>query len=482
MTDAEVTAAITLYEVELGIPATDALTRSTDRLVDMVVARVPAARREADRRPLDDRAAAGDPTSTKIEHNARTLVDRLARQGHRRHRRSPRPRSARPRSRAALARRRRRRRSASHGSRTSRRCGGPASRRRSRLIRSPMLSQVDRVGRARRPEPQHRARRDRARCPSAARRQGRVHGVVLMVELGDLREGILPDDVEASSRHVLGLPNLVASRHRHQPGLPERRRPRRPRTWPSSRTWPTSIETTLRDPARHRVGRELGQPRLGPRARRPPGRINDLRLGESILLGCEPLDRRPIDGLHTDAFTSSPRSSSRRPNRRCPGATSPRRPSAPRAEPVGRGTTFQTILAAGHQDTDPAGLRPSTGIEILGASSDHLVVDSGRRIADRFRAALSAQLQRTSQVDDLAVRREGPDLDRPLTGPDGRRSTAGSVRRGVTDDIALFTTTESVDGSANIRWSTRPHLRPDRSMPTSGQDECVSDRRDGPRS
>jgi uncharacterized NAD-dependent epimerase/dehydratase family protein len=37
MTDAEVTAAITLYEFELGIPATDALTRPSDRLVDMVV-------------------------------------------------------------------------------------------------------------------------------------------------------------------------------------------------------------------------------------------------------------------------------------------------------------------------------------------------------------------------------------------------------------------------------------------------------------
>lgn len=37
MTDAEVSAAILLYEVELGIPATDALTRPSDRLVDMVL-------------------------------------------------------------------------------------------------------------------------------------------------------------------------------------------------------------------------------------------------------------------------------------------------------------------------------------------------------------------------------------------------------------------------------------------------------------
>ncbi|HSK47625.1 MAG TPA: DUF1611 domain-containing protein [Coriobacteriia bacterium] len=41
MTDDEVTAAILLYELELGIPATDALTRPTDLLVDMVLQAFP---------------------------------------------------------------------------------------------------------------------------------------------------------------------------------------------------------------------------------------------------------------------------------------------------------------------------------------------------------------------------------------------------------------------------------------------------------
>jgi uncharacterized NAD-dependent epimerase/dehydratase family protein len=44
MTDAEVTAAIVLYEIELGIPATDALTRSSDTLVDMVLQAFPVLR------------------------------------------------------------------------------------------------------------------------------------------------------------------------------------------------------------------------------------------------------------------------------------------------------------------------------------------------------------------------------------------------------------------------------------------------------
>ena len=41
MTDDEVDMAITLYELELGIPATDSLSRSPERLVDMVIAAFP---------------------------------------------------------------------------------------------------------------------------------------------------------------------------------------------------------------------------------------------------------------------------------------------------------------------------------------------------------------------------------------------------------------------------------------------------------
>jgi len=41
MSDAEVTAAIVLYELELGIPVTDALTRPAERLVDMVLTAFP---------------------------------------------------------------------------------------------------------------------------------------------------------------------------------------------------------------------------------------------------------------------------------------------------------------------------------------------------------------------------------------------------------------------------------------------------------
>ena len=105
---------------------------------------------------------------------------------------------------------------------------------------------------------------------------------------------------------------------------------------------------------------------------RDVGRINDLRLGESILLGREPLRRRPIAGLHTDAITlvAEVIESKVKPSRpwgRIAQAAFGEQPLA-----VDRGDVSQAILAVGHQDVDPAGLEPPDGIEILVPSRANL--------------------------------------------------------------------------------------------------------------
>ena len=49
MTDEQVTAAIDEYELELGVPATDPLTRPIEQLVDMVLQAYPALREHVPR-------------------------------------------------------------------------------------------------------------------------------------------------------------------------------------------------------------------------------------------------------------------------------------------------------------------------------------------------------------------------------------------------------------------------------------------------
>lgn len=245
-------------------------------------------------------------------------------------------------------------------------------------IRTPMLSQVDRVVAAAdvslNTEPAVLEG-----LSMAAVSQGRTHGIVLMVELGDLREGILPDDLEAIVAQTLDLPNLtlqgIGTNLACQSGVaPDRH------NMAEMSALAASVESTF-DVALRTVSAGNSANLDWALGGADVGRVNDLRLGESILLGREPLHRRRIDGLHADAFTlvaevieskTKPTQAWGEINQTAFGAV---------AALADRGDTARTIVALGRQDVDPQGLVGPVGTTILGASSDHLVVDGGQALA-----------------------------------------------------------------------------------------------------
>ncbi len=107
------------------------------------------------------------------------------------------------------------------------------------------------------------------------------------------------------------------------------------------------------------------------------GHVNDLRLGEAILLGTEPLHRRVVDGLRTDAFTLIGEVIEVKTKPALPwGDLAQGAFGTPPARHDGE-LVRQAIVALGRQDTDPDGLTPPAGITVLGMSSDHLVLDVG---------------------------------------------------------------------------------------------------------
>ncbi len=174
------------------------------------------------------------------------------------------------------------------------------------LIRSPMLSQVDRVVAARRRELQHRARRAAALSAAAAVGQAGPTACVLMVELGDLREGILPDDLArrrrarciapARPRACAGIGTNLACQSGVVPDAANMAELSAPGRSPSRRRSGSTARASCRAATRPTS--------TGPSAATDVGRVNDLRLGESILLGRETARTAdPIDGLHTDAIT-----------------------------------------------------------------------------------------------------------------------------------------------------------------------------------
>ena len=250
------------------------------------------------------------------------------------------------------------------------------------LIRTPLLSQADLV--VTNADISLNTELDVISALSdAAQKAGRRHAILLMVELGDLREGIMPDDLQETVRRTLTFPHIDlhgigASLGCLNGVVPDRKNMCElsrladdlDRNYSASSNF---VTRTVSGGNSSNLKWALSGNSID--------RINELRLGESILMGVDPLYREPIEGLYTDAVTLFAEV--------IESKVKPSQPWGEMAHPTfeqstkrhHHGTTNQMILAVGHQDIDPAGLSPPNGSEILGASSDHLIVTTNGRCA-----------------------------------------------------------------------------------------------------
>lgn len=148
-------------------------------------------------------------------------------------------------------------------------------------------------------------------------------------------------------------------------------------------------------------------------AGRLPAGISSLRVGESALHGTDTLTRWPLPGLRVDAFTLE-----------VPVVECRKKPSLPYESVaqnawgdsptfVDKGVRRRAICALGRQDCYVEGLTPlDPRIYVLGASSDHLLLDvdallvaprTGEAIAFRPNSAATAQLFASPYVDKVFV-------------------------------------------------------------------------------
>lgn len=215
------------------------------------------------------------------------------------------------------------------------------------------------------------------RISEAALKIGRVHSVIVMVDMGDLREGIMPEDVIPFIRdiqtmkgiEILGLGTNLLDLNGIVPTAENNER---------------FVE--IAEEAEDRCGirfRLLSAGNSGSlklmESGRLPERINHFRLGESIMLGREAMNREPVDGAWQDTFVLYASIIEKK--------TKPSKPVGERSQNAfgmieeipDKGLMDRGILNIGRQDTDIEGLTPrEASIDIIGASSDHLVVDLTR--------------------------------------------------------------------------------------------------------
>lgn len=214
---------------------------------------------------------------------------------------------------------------------------------------------------------------------AAAGRRALTHGIVLMVELGDLREGVMVADVLDAARRIsrtrhlalAGLGTNLACRSGVIPGDDQMQELSALATAIAAKFGVTAPVVSGGNSAN--LGWALGKGRVG--------RINELRLGEAILLGMDPLTRTPLHGLRQDAFclVAPVIESLEKPSQAwgLRGQTAFGAAAGSRE----RGTIVQTIVSVGRQDVDPEGVTPPVGFHVLASSSDHLVLETPARVA-----------------------------------------------------------------------------------------------------
>lgn len=207
----------------------------------------------------------------------------------------------------------------------------------------------------------------------AATKQGKMHDIILMVDLGDLREGVLPEDTLAAVKDIITLKGIRLK------GLG------------ANFSCLSGIEPTV-DKLREIIALSLKiENALGINLEilsggstsslalvvkhSIPGEINQLRIGEGILLGHSDIFTNLAD-TYQDSIILSAEIIELKQKESIPIGSIARDSFGKVPQFKANGLRKRAILAIGKQDIYPDHLSPlEKNITIIGASSDHLVVD-----------------------------------------------------------------------------------------------------------
>jgi len=277
------------------------------------------------------------------------------------------------------------------------------------LIRIPMLSEAARVPLLAAASLNSEVEIIRA-LGEAASALGRTHGIILMVDVGERREGIPPDEVLRTCKEIVRMKGVRLEALGTNVAC-------------FNGVLPTRENVQILVDLARDVGREIGQEVgvsggstattiLFEKGEMPTG-VTELRIGEGILLGTDISYSRPIPGAVQDTFTLVAEAVEVRD-----------RPSMPEGiigydsfggKPVfiDRGMRRRAIAAIGKQDVEVAGVTPvDQGIEIAGASSDHLILDVtsaekpvrvGDKIGFRLNYPAALRLMTSAYVEKVLV-------------------------------------------------------------------------------
>lgn len=241
------------------------------------------------------------------------------------------------------------------------------------LLRLPSISQADEV--VRYADISLNSELDTLKALSkAAVKANKVHKVILMIDLGDLREGVWPKDAISISKEIVDLPNIdfvgIGTNLTCYGGI-----------IPDENNLGKLVD--IKKDIEKNLGIKLQVVSGGNSSslynvlnKTMVEGITNLRLGESVVLGRETAYGKDIPGMFKDIFTFKGEIIELK-----------EKPSMPIGnigmDAFGEAPTFEdkgmmkrAIISVGRQDVRIDGLTPrNKNIEILGGSSDHLILN-----------------------------------------------------------------------------------------------------------
>ncbi|KAF7788823.1 hypothetical protein PRUB_a1900 [Pseudoalteromonas rubra] len=241
------------------------------------------------------------------------------------------------------------------------------------LIRTPMLSQVERVVTNCNISLNTELSVIRA-LSSTAKKLGVFHEVIIMVELGDLREGVMPKNLLNIIKETRLLSNIgfigIGANLACRYGIA-----------PDQHNMSILAKLASKIESKFHLKLEIisggnSANLLWTVSSKNKNNFNQLRLGEAIFFGVEALEKRHIKGAHTDTviLIAEVIESNRKPS--MPWGQRHQNAFGEKHEITDKGDVNQALVALGRQDVDLKGLTPPRGLSIVSSCSDHLVLES----------------------------------------------------------------------------------------------------------
>lgn len=208
----------------------------------------------------------------------------------------------------------------------------------------------------------------------AANAVGKKHGVLLMVDLGDLREGILPKDLDETVHFIktlssIELVGIGVNLTCYGGVIPNAT------NLGELESLAKRASEILGHPLRFISGGNSSSLYLLDNGEMPR-MVNQLRVGEAVCLGRETAYGDAIASTYDDAFLLEAELIELKEKGSVPIGEIGMDAFGNKPVFEDKGQILRGILAVGQQDLEASGLVPvDEGVEILGASSDHMLLN-----------------------------------------------------------------------------------------------------------